>query len=195
MLKRPCIKKSQLYFCTVLLFFVMSLFFCVKSYAAEADVLNPDNRSSLPASLKIIDEEAFEGTSLTTLAFPESVEVIEHRAFEDIKNPLLALFAGKKEFYIAKDAFKDTSGFFYGISGSFVKDWAQKNGFLFFPLNTFFVGQSTVASASYHERIDRFSCCFVKQLIKRHPDRLSVIRKDPVLTKRTELHVLALDFP
>ena len=85
----------------------------------------------LPASLKIIGEDAFEGTAAESLILESEVATVESRAF--------AGMAELREVYIpagvealAEDAFAGAESLtVYGTEGSLAEDWAARMGYRF----------------------------------------------------------------
>lgn len=102
---------------------------------------------TLPASLQIIGEEAFEGTALTGVQLPETVMTIEDRAFANIRN-LRYIYIPEKTTYIGKDVLAGTrTVIIAGFSGSYAGTWAKSNGIPFAPL-TVFTADNTIPQIS-----------------------------------------------
>ena len=77
----------------------------------------------LPASLTIIEAEAFAGGAFRYVQLPEGVSVIRSRAFADIP---------EETGTIARDAFEGVTGLtILGHSGSYAEFYAQRNGIAF----------------------------------------------------------------
>ncbi len=92
---------------------------------------DPSSVSTLPSSLIIIGEEAFEGTSLQCVRLPSSLEVIEDRAFADIE-PLESVYIPEETQFIGDGAFaNDGHVVLMGESGSYAERWAQEHSFRF----------------------------------------------------------------
>ena len=90
--------------------------------------------STLPASLIIIDESAFEGTALVSVELPETVEYIGDKAFANIM-PLRSIHIPDNAEYIGKDAFTGSSQVtITAYSNSYARTWAQDNGIPFAPI-------------------------------------------------------------
>ena len=98
----------------------------------------------LPASLQIIEDEAFEGTALVSVELPESVERIGERAFADIPT-LLHVKIPEKTKFIAGTAFAGSAKLtLTGAPGSYARAWARENGVPFAPLMVISASAQTV---------------------------------------------------
>ena len=85
----------------------------------------------LPASLTIIEAEAFAGGAFRYVQLPEGVSVIRSRAFADCPN-LTYIYIPEETGTIARDAFEGVSGLtILGHSGSYAEFYAQRNGIAF----------------------------------------------------------------
>lgn len=92
---------------------------------------DPSSVSTLPSSLIIIGEEAFEGTSLQYVHLPSSLETIGDRAFADIE-PLESVYIPEETKWIGEDAFaNDGQVVLMGESGSYAERWAHEHGLRF----------------------------------------------------------------
>ena len=92
---------------------------------------------TLPASLQIIDDSAFEGTALVSVDIPESVTYIGENAFANIPS-LLAVHIPDATQFIGKDAFTNSNKVtITASSNSYARTWAKDNGFRFQVLATF----------------------------------------------------------
>ncbi len=92
---------------------------------------------TLPASLQIIDDSAFEGTALVSVDIPESVTYIGDNAFANIPSLLAVRIPDATEF-IGKDAFTNSNQVtITASSNSYARTWAKDNGFRFQLLATF----------------------------------------------------------
>lgn len=82
----------------------------------------------LPASLQIIEDEAFEGTSLFSVELPDSVVTIGERAFSNIST-LRAVSIPDSVTYIARNTFTGSEDVTITASpGSYARTWARENG-------------------------------------------------------------------
>lgn len=97
----------------------------------EKEIFDGDSTvSSLPLSLEIIEEGTFEGTNLQRVDLPESLKVINDRAFaENVSLTAVYIPAGVKA--IGENAFANDSVMIVGESGSFAEQWAYAHGFSF----------------------------------------------------------------
>lgn len=106
----------------------------------------------LPASLQIIEDEAFEGTALVSVELPESVERIGERAFADIPTLLHAKIPEKTS-AIAGTAFAGSAKLtLTGAPGSYARAWARENGVPFAPLMVISASVQTVQSVTVSVR-------------------------------------------
>ena len=87
----------------------------------------------LPSNLRIIEAEAFEGTNLTMVDLPDTVEAIGERAFADIQSLRGVKISAKIE-HIAKSAFAGSEGVVLtGTPGGYARAWSRENGIPFLP--------------------------------------------------------------
>lgn len=90
--------------------------------------------STLPAALQIIDESAFEGTALTSVKLPESVEYIGDKAFAHIQS-LRSIHIPDSTKFIGKDAFTGSGQVsIMAYANSYARTWARNNGIPFAPI-------------------------------------------------------------
>ena len=88
-----------------------------------------------PSSIEIIEDEAFEGTAVETVVFPEGLISIGSRAFENVLD-IKDIYIPDTTAYIADSAFSITSKLtIHGITGSYAKDWANSHEIPFVPDN------------------------------------------------------------
>ena len=103
---------------------------------------------TLPASLQIIDDSAFEGTALVSVDIPESVTYIGDHAFANIPT-LLSVHIPDTTRYIGKEAFTNSRQVTITASAnSYARDWAKENGFRFQLPVTFSAGNGMVQYVS-----------------------------------------------
>ncbi len=98
----------------------------------------------LPASLTIIEDEAFEGTAITNIDLPELLEYIGDNAFANIPTLRFVSIPDNTK-YIAGTAF--TGSRHVKISGapnSYARAWARENGIPFAPVAVLNAGTGTV---------------------------------------------------
>lgn len=84
--------------------------------------------SRLPANLKIIDNEAFSGTAIPSIQFPQGVSYIGEEAFADNK-ALQHVFFMQDNLEMADSALSGSVPILAGFNNSDAQKWAQKNGF------------------------------------------------------------------
>lgn len=110
----------------MLFFFALAFALCGTAYAA-----NNDTGFILPADLKMIEDEAFEGTNAHIVVLPDGVLRIGGRAFGDIRT-LEKVYIPESTTYIAESAFSGNACFtILGVEGSHAEDWAKKHGIPF----------------------------------------------------------------
>lgn len=94
----------------------------------------------LPASLQVIEDEAFEGTSLFSVELPDSVVTIGERAFSNIST-LHAVSIPDSVTYIARNAFTGSDKVTITASpGSYARTWAKENGVPFHSITVLYAG-------------------------------------------------------
>ena len=92
---------------------------------------------TLPASLQVIEDSAFEGTAIVSVGISESVSYIGERAFANIPT-LLGVSIPDKTQFIGKEAFADSKQVtLTASSNSYARTWAKDNGYRFRLLATF----------------------------------------------------------
>ncbi len=85
----------------------------------------------LPASLRVIGEEAFEGTAAAALVMGVEVTTVESRAFAGTDS-LREVYIPASAETLAEDAFDGTEELtVYGTGGSAAEDWAARLGYRF----------------------------------------------------------------
>ena len=119
-------KKTILLFCgSVVLLLLLSF--------ASAQGYQGDDVFRLPASLRVIEESAFEGTGASKVVLMGEVERIESRAFARMPR-LEAAFIPPSTRAIAADAFEGSRRpVVFGRPGSYAHRWALRQGYLFMP--------------------------------------------------------------
>ncbi len=91
----------------------------------------------LPASLKVIEDSAFEGTAIVSVEIPETVSYIGDYTFADIPS-LLGIRIPDTTTYIGKNAFAGSKQVtLTASSGSYARTWARENGIRFRLLATY----------------------------------------------------------
>ena len=95
------------------------------------------NISSLPSSLQIIDESAFEGTAINTVILPDKVITIGDYAFANIKE-LKKIEIPDRIAFIGENAFKGSNQVVITSSPKgYARAWAKEKGIPFAPIATF----------------------------------------------------------
>lgn len=91
----------------------------------------------LPASLEVIEEEAFEGTAIVRVEVPESVSMIGDRAFANVKT-LRSIRITIHTNQISASAFEGSNGVtICAPPGSYAKAWARANGIPYSPVASY----------------------------------------------------------
>lgn len=106
--------------------------FAVGSAKTE-EAAAPEMRAAavLPSSLKLIGEEAFEGTGFQAVILPASLEVIEARAFANA-GAVTYVYIPSATKRIGEDAFANNRHLVIeGEAGSYAEQWAQEHAFSF----------------------------------------------------------------
>ena len=115
----------------------------------ETDPLE-ERMFKFPSSLLIIEDEAFEGTSVENVILPDGLISIGSGAFEGI-DALTGVYIPSSVTYIAESAFAMTADLtIHGIDESYAEDWAEHQGIPFVVddiWNVFF------HSGSYHNTL------------------------------------------
>ena len=107
---------------------------------------------NLPASLQIIEDEAFEGTAIVAVDLPETVETIGERAFANIPT-LRQITIPQKTKRIAKTAFAGSKNVILtGAYGSFAHAWARENCIPFAPAAVITANARTVRVSVVYRR-------------------------------------------
>ena len=101
----------------------------------------------LPASLRIVEDEAFEGTAIVQVELPETVESIGERSFANILT-LRRVKIPERTMQIARTAFSGSNRLtITGTPGSYARTWARENGVLFTPILVVHAGNVNVQIA------------------------------------------------
>ena len=107
-----------------LLFAVLHLFDKTVYYSPE---LSSDGLFNFPASLTLIDDEAFSETAVKTVVLPDGFLHIGDRAFSNTAY-LSDVYIPKTTEHIADSAFSECCGFtIHGVDGSYASRWAEKH--------------------------------------------------------------------
>ena len=132
----------------------------VQDTGAGAESLEPADTVTfkLPASLQVIEDEAFEGTAIVSIDLPETVESIGERAFADIPT-LLSVKIPEKTKEIARTAFSGSNNVtITAAPNSYARTWAKDNGIPFSPIVVMHAGtgnpQVSTGLAAGQTRID-----------------------------------------
>ena len=103
----------------------------------------------IPEGIKVIGEEAFEGTAIVKADLPESLITIEDRAFANIKN-LRNVYIPRSTTGIGKDVFAGTQHVtITAAPGSYARTWAKNNGIPFVTQVVFYASSGTVQISGY----------------------------------------------
>lgn len=110
----------------------------------------PETVSTLPSSLLVIDDEAFEGTALQNIRLPDSVKEIGGRAFAG-NTGLSVVRLPENPGYIGEDVFAGSGNVSVAAyAGSKSMDWALESGYPVRVMTVFEVkraGRETAAAA------------------------------------------------
>ncbi len=110
----------------------------------------PETASTLPSSLLVIDDEAFEGTALQNIQLPNSVKEIGDRAFAG-NTGLSAVRLPEDPGFIGEDVFAGSENVSVtAFAGSKSMDWALRSGYPIRVMTVFEVkraGRETAVSA------------------------------------------------
>ena len=125
--------------------------------ASEVDI-ETSPTVKLPASLRFIENEAFEGTAIVQAVLPENLESIGERAFANIMT-LRMIKIPESTKTIAETAFAGSNRLIItSTPGSYARAWAGKNGVLFTPILVVHAGtvnvQITTGTNHRKEQID-----------------------------------------
>lgn len=137
----------------IIFFFAMIILFVAFSSAQADIVLNAsaqDNRTDLsqgfipPASLRIIENDAFEGTALSTVILPDALESIGENAFANIPT-LKSITIPNGTTNIDPNAFKGSNQVtITSAPKSYAKAWAQENRIPFNPIVSFYAYEDPI---------------------------------------------------
>ncbi len=132
--------KNRIWLMLLALLAMLMAFTCAE--AAEEE--NVPAQFRLPASLRIIDEEAFEGTSFEFVDLPESVEEIGDRAFANIES-LKVLKISRNARAIGVDILSGSDrAVISAPMDSLARTWAAANRVPFAPVATMTASNGTV---------------------------------------------------
>lgn len=121
-------KKSMVFFLLIQLLMVLSPVYVDSQKSAEEC---RDYTFIFPASLEIIENEAFAGTEAQTVTFQRGLQNIGEGAFQAAIN-LKEIYLPDSVEIIADSAFPKNEGLIvHGVKGSLAQYWADENGFDF----------------------------------------------------------------
>ena len=110
------------------------LFSHIRNETEETEIQIAAAAFRLPSSLRIIEDEAFEGTAIVSAELPETLESIGEHAFAGIPT-LRSIRIPENTKEIAKTAFAGSNGVtITGAPGSYARTWAKENGIPFAPV-------------------------------------------------------------
>ena len=108
----------------IMLIIVIFLFFSFPIVLADETATESQGTFILPASLQVIEEDAFSGTAVETAILPEGLLEIDENAFEGTQ--LKDVFIPDTTESIADTAFDNIPDLtIHGLDGSYAKDWAE----------------------------------------------------------------------
>ncbi len=164
---------------------------------AQALAEGPAGRDvlALPANLKIIEKEAFEGTAARTVIFQTDISEIGNRAFHRTRY-LSAVYIPASVNKIADSAFPRGGNFtIYGIAGSDVQKWAEDRGI---PFKVKDIWNTNAENSSENKSLSKaewvvFSCDIQQNLI---PDSIAWAEQKSMRPQdRPELYPIDYRFP
>ena len=133
-------RKNRIWIMLLAMLALLMAFTCAQAEEKE----NAPIQFRFPASLQIIEEEAFEGTSLVIVDLPESVEEIGDRAFAEIET-LKVLKIPQSAKTIGEDILAGSNrAVISAPMNSFARTWARANGIPFAPVATMTASSGTV---------------------------------------------------
>jgi len=166
------------------------------SMPGNQEILEGKNVFRLPASVQVIEEEAFDGTAPTYIYALDDLERIENAAFSNTLN--------LKEIYLPTSLSHISENAFYGVNSlvvhsaadSYAEKWAAEQGF------TFVVQREVPAMGPQALRLLKLQCVLLPvsallyELTRRRPIENCTdhgIQNDP--KERMGMPVLELVFP
>jgi len=178
------------------MFLFMMLLFSVVDVTANDRFDAPSERNvfALPASLKQIDDSAFEGTNPSYVFLPESIEQISDSSFDRISNKLKVVVPEYTYSFIDGNLSDDFEYQVLDYSDQDAKVGAGKNGMYFDP---FLIHHSTRSRDSgnsgdknHMEMLSRAR----DTVVQKYKVCRSVMRTIPYEIRNSETYVQALDF-
>ena len=119
-------KRLYVVFLSILFFFLLFL-----PFWAFSDTNSVSNCFQLPLSLEVVEDEAFSGTAVETVFFPDGFLKVEEKAF-DKAGHLSDIYIPETTEYIADSAFPISKILaIHGIDGSYAENWAYYHGIPF----------------------------------------------------------------
>ncbi len=89
----------------------------------------PGQMKTFPASLRIVEDDAFSGTSFKTIIFNSSLVFIGNGAFQDVCT-LTDVYIPESTAFIGSEAFPSDT-IIHGSAESYAQKWAEENGYRF----------------------------------------------------------------
>ena len=89
----------------------------------------PGQMKTFPASLRIVEDDAFSGTSFKTIIFDSSLVFIGNGAFQDVCT-LTDVYIPESTAFIGSEAFPSDT-IIHGSAGSYAQKWAEENSHRF----------------------------------------------------------------
>ena len=162
-----------------------------EDHSLESSVL------TMPSSLRIIEESAFENTAPTSVFLPESVEYIGDRAFAGTAR-LAVVFIPPKTQYIGENAFAGCDGLvIVGAPGSYAQKWAIEHGYRFVSMDVWLLIKTDRSRfKELFRRVTIGEMLSPKDLDSlRYFFRSYIDSPDTDPKKRAELYPIEYDFP
>ena len=186
----------------VYLIIIVFSFVAVPSAYADSSLFLDEHEcvhlSILPSSLKKVDSQAFSGTAMEYVVFPEGFLYLGDAVFEKVEN-LKAIYLPSSTEYISDLAFESNENItIYGVEGSYVDDWAKKHKVPFMPWSTLPIisnNRITYNHSKDNEESEK-DLFFNRYNVTRYPfnNNFWLIR-DMRPQKRSELHPIEEWFP
>ena len=180
--------RAIIIFCLALLALMLSV-----ACAEENDVLQ--SAFVMPASLRRIDDSAFEGTAAIEVILGESVETIGDGVFANMPR-LKAVFIPKATKTIADNAFGGNHDVIvFGIAGSYAEEWAETNGFVFIHWDIWAIATWQNGQIRRTEHVLFYDALDEQTLVSALRRELTAITQLNSPKEKAEMYPIDYDFP
>lgn len=158
-------RKKIMFFLTLVFLLLFTSAFASAGLDTKSAEIQSFSVFNLPSGLKIIADEAFEGTAFTEVTLPESVITIGERTFANISGlRIIRIPVATKE--ISRTAFSGSNHVVIsGPSDSYAKAWAKENRVPFSAIEVIYAGMGRTGIISVSFELRRFKgsidseCC------------------------------------